>query len=80
MRADRDRNYISWLVFLRGTLARRRACVVCGSRKVARSHTPFGALAQALGIVAMRCRACGKRFSLRDGVAGPSRREPQQTA
>jgi hypothetical protein len=80
MRADRDRNHISLFVFLRGLLARERRCPGCRSRKVARSHTQFGAFGQGLRLIAMRCRACQKRFSLRDTVAGPSRREsPEAT-
>ena len=79
MRPEKDRNYISWLVLLRGFVARHRRCTLCGSRNVSRSHTPFHAPGPALGLVAMRCRACGKRFSLRQTVVGANRRSTPET-
>lgn len=73
-RHGKDRNFISAWTFVRGLFALQRACTLCGSSRVAHSHTKFGDLGWLLRLVAMRCRDCGVRFSLRNTLAGPSRR------
>jgi hypothetical protein len=73
----KDRNHVSAWTFLRGLFHAERACTLCSSPRVSRSHTKFTGLGPLLRLVAMRCRGCGARFSLRLHLAGPHRhREP----
>jgi hypothetical protein len=69
MRRDRDRDYVPWRIYFRGLFAGERRCTRCGDERVARSHTPFRLLGTVLGLVAMRCRGCTMKFSLRRGAA-----------
>jgi hypothetical protein len=47
---------------LRALGARDVHCARCGSERVHRSGRPYGRLVRTLGLVALRCEDCGRRF------------------
>jgi DNA-directed RNA polymerase subunit RPC12/RpoP len=65
MRRDRDRDFISLRVVLRGIVNRDPQCTRCGSRRVIPSRQLAPVLARLLGLTPYRCRACTRRFTLR---------------
>jgi len=49
-------------LILRALGAHDAACAHCRSERVHRSGQPYGRLVRALGLVALRCEDCGRRF------------------
>jgi hypothetical protein len=61
-RAPDGRSPVPLPLILRALGARDVTCARCRSERVHRSGLPYGRIVRALGLVALRCEDCGRRF------------------